>query len=127
MGFSQDHCKKALIKSKNESLAAAVDVVMELIVAEPKKPEVIIKKNFKYLGFTCPACTFINVENNAHCAVCGAECPKEAVIEIVDELEVQKKKEDSDRKKQEEEAIQTKLLEEELKRKRAEGLKVLIE
>jgi hypothetical protein len=87
-------------------LAAAVDVVMELIVSEPKKPaEVVVKKNFKYLGFTCTACTFINGQNSSHCTVCGAECPKEAVVEILDEKEIQKQKADSDRKKQEEDAI----------------------
>lgn len=35
MGFPSDHCKKALVRVNNESLSAALDVV--LVIAEEEK------------------------------------------------------------------------------------------
>ncbi len=36
MGFSLDACKKALIKTKNESLTVAIDAIMEIQTEEIK-------------------------------------------------------------------------------------------
>lgn len=55
MGYALSIVKKALIAVKNESVAAAIDMIDQITTEEKKKKVVAVAREW-----TCPACTFYN-------------------------------------------------------------------
>lgn len=100
MGFSAAVSKQALIKVKNESVAAAVEAAVVLQAeqmgasAKPEPAKVAVT------DWSCPVCTLINKPGGSSCPACGGAVPPEACI---NEAEERAKKEEEDRKKKEEE------------------------
>jgi hypothetical protein len=84
MGFPEALSKKALIKVKNESMAAAVEAVVALQEAELAQkategiPEVKIAT---VIEWTCAACTMINKPGKTVCEMCGAAAPALAYVD----------------------------------------------
>jgi hypothetical protein len=73
MGFPVELCKKGLIKVKNESVAAAVDIIMELQESELKKhPK---PTNLTVISYSCTTCTYQNPDGKAVCELCGTPAP----------------------------------------------------
>lgn len=118
MGFALEFAKKALIKVKNESVAAALDAIEDI---QTKAKEVIIAKETavsakkqKILSWICQLCTYINPEGKATCEMCTYPVPQSSIIEEKNEDDILKEKEDAEAKKRIEE--DTKYKEEEMKR-----------
>lgn len=100
MGFPVEQAKKALTKTKNESLTAAIDSIVQSQLEE-KKPE---PKKFKLISYECPTCTLINIEDKSFCEACGTPAPESAKLEVKDESELKREAEERLRLKQELEA-----------------------
>ena len=78
MGFSLKMAKKALSKTKSESLSAAINIIFDLKNEEqeelekkkPQVPNLIIKPEWN-----CSLCTYINISKNLkipdQCEICG--------------------------------------------------------
>ena len=118
MGFNTELAKKALIKSKNESLSVALDAYTEVVAAEEKNKPVknVPKKKLKIISYECPVCTLINGEDKSICDACGTEAPQTAYLIVKDEEEIKKEKDEEDRKAREAEDAKKKELEAEIKK-----------
>jgi uncharacterized UBP type Zn finger protein len=62
MGYALSIVKKALIAVKNESVAAAIDMIDQIMTEEKKKKQVIAAREW-----SCPACTYYNKADNESC------------------------------------------------------------
>ena len=96
MGFAIEVAKKALVLTKNSGIAAAVEKILTLQEEDktvaPTKPVVttttttttITTTSSKYNTtkikkmWNCPACTFVNTNQNKLCEICGWQAPPEA-------------------------------------------------
>lgn len=103
MGFSVELSKKGLIKVANESVAAAVDAIMELQAVENQqnsqgKP-IATKTTAKetIIEYTCTMCTFINGAGKAICEVCGTPAPQTAIIFVKSDEDIKREQEEEDR------------------------------
>lgn len=104
MGFTMEQSKKGLIKVSNESVAAAVEAIMELQASEPEKPKPTASaKNLTVVSYNCSMCTYLNPDGKAVCEVCGTAAPQTAYIVVKSEEETKKEEEEAARKKKEEE------------------------
>ena len=105
MGFSLIQAKAALIKCKNESVAMAIETIMEMQATEQaKKPkEVEMIKKTKIQSWVCTICTYINPEAKASCEMCGQPPPLSAFVEVKSEDDIKKEKEELEKKQKEEE------------------------
>ena len=103
MGFNTELAKKALIKSKNESLSVALDAYMEVVAAEEKNkpPKSAPKQKIKIISYECPVCTLINAEDKSICDACGTEAPQTDYLIVKDEEVIKKEKDEEDRKERE--------------------------
>jgi uncharacterized Zn finger protein (UPF0148 family) len=123
MGFPEALSKKALIKVKNESMAAAVEAVVALQEAELAQkategtPEVRIAT---VVEWPCPACTIINKPGKTVCDMCGAAAPAHAYVDAAAE-KAKKEAEEREKKEEEERIARGKKAEEE--RRQAAELK----
>ena len=127
MGFPEGLSKEALIKVKNESIAAAVEAVVTLQNEHGSQPE----KNAPMAGkkptvsqWNCEACTVINQPGGTECQVCGREAPAKAYVDEEAE-KARKEAEEKERQEEEERLARERELEEE--KKRQEELKRLEE
>lgn len=79
MGFGAEVSKAALIKTKNESLSAALDVISEIQaeIDKGKKPDTL---QIKIVSYECEVCTLYNKEGNSICEVCGSPAPQTAFV-----------------------------------------------
>jgi hypothetical protein len=84
MGFPEDLSKLALIKVKNESVAAAVEAVVAL---QAEKLSSLAKESLKdtkkvtVVDWTCDACTMINTPGGTDCDMCGCKAPESAFVD----------------------------------------------
>jgi len=103
MGFPEDLGKLALIKVKNESVAAAVEAVVALQVEQASKLEkepAAEKKKVTVVQWNCEMCTVINQPGASTCHICFTPAPSTA---FVDEA-AEKATRDAEEKKKKDEA-----------------------
>lgn len=108
MGFPLELSKKGLIKVKNQSPEAAIDIIMTLQEDELKKnPKAYAppKATIKIGSYTCMVCTFANPDGASLCEMCQTSAPQTAYI-------IEKSQEEMKREKDEEDAKIKKELEE---------------
>ena len=106
MGFNIELSKQALIKVKNESLAAAIDAVIEIQkILDKEKAKVVesVPKKAIIQSWECKACTFINIEGKAICDMCTLPAPDTAYLIVKSEEEKKKEEEEEQKKAREEE------------------------
>lgn len=105
MGFSLELCKKGLIKVKNESVAAALDAIVELQQVDLKSnlTSSHTGSNLQVVSYECTSCTYLNPDGKAVCDVCGTAAPQTAYILVKSEAQIKKEAEEIERKKKEEE------------------------
>ena len=107
MGFPEKLSKDALIKVKNDSIAAAVEAVVALQEAEKalqKDLKVEIEeKLITVIEWQCSICTIINKPGGTMCNMCGAAAPESAYTDA--KAEQLKKEKEEQKKKEEEEKI----------------------
>ena len=106
MGFNIDLSKQALIKVKNESLAAAIDAVIEIQkIQDKEKAKLVdsIPKKAIIQSWECKTCTFINIEGKAVCDMCTVAAPDTAYLIVKSEEEKKKEEEEENKKAREEE------------------------
>ena len=101
MGFPEDLGKLALVKVKNESVAAAVEAVVSLQVEQvsqqAKDNDKVAPKEEKKVAvvqWVCEMCTVINQPGGTKCHICFGQAPASA---YVDE-EAEKAKQDAEDK-----------------------------
>jgi epoxyqueuosine reductase QueG len=108
MGFPLELSKKGLIKVKNQSPEAAIDIIMTLQEEELKKnpnANAPPKATIKIVSYTCMVCTFVNPDGASLCEICQTSAPQTAYI-------IEKSQDEIKREKDEEEAKIKKELEE---------------
>lgn len=125
MGFPEKLSKEALVKVKNESIAAAVEAVVALQEAEKAiLKELKVEKEEKkvtVVDWPCSQCTIINKPGLTICDMCGAAAPESAFVDAKAESakkeeEEQKKKEEEEKLAREKQAEEERLKEEELRK-----------
>lgn len=123
MGFPEDLAKQALIKVKNESVAAAVGAVVALqaeAVASPEQEPPKEEKKATVAQWNCEMCTIINQPGGTTCHICFSAAPASAYAD--EDAEKAKREEEQKLKKAEEERLaKEKELEEERKRREEEA------
>ena len=95
-----DLAKKALIRTKNVDLSAALDTIIQIQDEETKLPKPTIKSNISLLKPTwkCNACTLQNTNSLTNkCSICTTQAPIEAYY-----TEEELKQEEEGKKKVEE-------------------------
>lgn len=114
MGFPEPLCSKALVKVKNESIAAAVEAVVALQEEEKgKKAESTEEvKKVTLVEWTCSACTMINKAGGTVCDMCCCKAPEQAFVDAAGE-QAKREAEDSQKKEEEERLAREKKAEEE--------------
>ena len=98
MGFPLEFAKKALVQVNNESIPAACEVVLELQEKEGKTAEGKEPKKKLILSWSCPQCTFINVEGRSTCELCDMAAPQSAYVFEKTEEEKKREAEEAQRK-----------------------------
>ena len=84
MGFPEDLSKLALIKIKNESVAAAVEAVVALQaekLSQNAKESLKETKKVTVVDWNCEACTIINKPGGTDCDMCGCKAPESAFVD----------------------------------------------
>jgi len=120
MGFPEDLGRKALVKVKNESVAAAVEAVVALqaeqVAEQPKQePAKEAAKKATVAQWNCDMCTIINQPGGTSCHICLSPAPASAYVDVA--AEQQKREEEELRQQQEVERVaKEKELEEATKR-----------
>jgi hypothetical protein len=99
MGFPEDLGKLALIKVKNESVAAAVEAVVSLQVEqvnqqEKEAPKEKEEKKVTVVQWDCEICTVINQPGGTKCHICFGQAPASAYVD----KEAEKAKKDAQEK-----------------------------
>ena len=114
MGFPEPLCSKALVKVKNESIAAAVEAVVALQEEEKGKKTESAEdvKKVTLVEWTCTACTMINKAGGTVCDMCCAKAPEHAFVDAAGE-QAKKEAEESKKKEEEERLAREKKAEEE--------------
>ncbi len=114
MGFPLELSKKGLIKVKNVSAEAAIDVIMELQVEDQKNKPKAQPSSLKIGHYQCLVCTYFNMQGKGACEMCGSAAPQTAYIiekteddlkRELEEIEAQKKKEEDEQLRIENERI----------------------
>ena len=130
MGFPEGLSKQALVKVKNESIAAAVEAIVALQTEHASQGE----KNAPPQGkkptvaqWNCEACTMLNQPPGTECHVCGCAAPARAFVDeqaekARQEAEEKKRKEEDERLARERELEDERKRQEELKRLEEEKL-----
>jgi hypothetical protein len=108
MGFPEDLGKLALIKVKNESVAAAVEAVVSLQVEqvnqqEKEAPKEKEEKKVTVVQWDCEICTVINQPGGTKCHICFGQAPASAYVD--EEAEKAKKDAQEKAEKAEEERL----------------------
>lgn len=124
MGFPEDLGKRALIKIKNESVAAAVEAACTIQSEEPTQPPEPKKteeKKVTLVQWTCERCTVVNEKGGTTCHICFGPAPDSAFIDESAEkekeaLELKAKTEETERLLKEKLAEEEKARAEELAR-----------
>ncbi len=99
MGFALELSKKGLIKVKNQSAEAAIDIIMTLQEEENKKNPKSASKpktQIKVVSYSCEVCTFVNPDGASVCEVCGAGAPQTAMVIVKSEAEIKKEKDEEE-------------------------------
>jgi hypothetical protein len=85
MGFLEGLSKQALIKVKNESIAAAVEAVVALQSEQATQMEkntaTVADKKATVVQWNCEACTIINQPGGTHCMMCNFAAPAKAFVD----------------------------------------------
>ena len=89
MGFGQKPSTKALIESKNQSLEAAIELILGKYKDE--KDTVVVTKPKR--DWQCKLCTLINLKDASICSACETPAPIEATFEEIEIIEQKKKEE----------------------------------
>lgn len=101
MGFPLEACKKGLIKVKNESVPAAVDVIMEMQELEskvhPKEKGGSSSEGLQVLSYECTVCTYVNADGKAVCELCGTAAPQTAYVVVKSEEQIKREKDEAER------------------------------
>jgi hypothetical protein len=125
MGFPEDLATRALVKVKNESVAAAVEAVVALQAGTAALPGLTSPKVEKKVTLTqwiCERCTVVNAPGGSTCHVCFGPAPDNA---FVDEAAEKAKKETEKKHQEGERAKAQKAKEEEEQQVRLEEQKRL--
>jgi len=64
MGYPVDVAKKALLKTKNQGIIQALDIIQGLMEEEKQPSPRLIK------DWTCQQCTYYNVNGSEKCEIC---------------------------------------------------------
>eukprot|EP00347_Sterkiella_histriomuscorum_P017580 403348792 len=123
MGFGLEASKISLVRTKNESLSAALDIIIEVQkeLDKDKKADPIL---IKIVSYQCEVCTYINPEGNSICEVCGSAAPQTSYVQEKLQEQIEKEKELEEKKKKEQEDLIIKAQEEEQKRILEEQMKL---
>ena len=84
MGFPEGLSKQALVKVKNESIAAAVEAIVALQTEQASPGEKTTPTTGKkptLVQWNCEACTMINQPGGTECHVCGCAAPTRAFVD----------------------------------------------
>ena len=84
MGFPEDLGRRALVKVKNESVAAAVEAVVALqaeSVVKPAQEPPGEAKRTTVAQWNCEMCTIINQPGGASCHICFSAAPASAYVD----------------------------------------------
>jgi len=104
MGFPEDLGKLALVKVKNESVAAAVEAVVSLQVEQVSQQEKVAPKEEKKVAvvqWVCEMCTVINQPGGTKCHICFGQAPASAYVDEEAEKAKQDAQDKADKAKEE--------------------------